>query len=428
MALSRADNELMCRVGKGTGMGTALRRFWIPALQSSELPVGADAPVSVEVLGEKLVAFRDEKGQAGILNEACCHRGASLTLGRVESCGLRCIYHGWLFATDGEVLETPNVADPRFKTRFKAKSYPVREAGGLIWTYLGDAEQPPAFPDLPWLSAPDRERLNACAIVNCNYVQVMEGLFDSSHLTILHASGLAKTAGMDADFAKKTTHMQFDASPRLEAEETDFGFHYAAMRNVKGKIEARVAAFISPLFVLNPNGDLCQVVVPMSDERTAFYHIWWDGKNAFGEEPMRSVQANFVGLDDATLETFGMTRATCDSAKAPSRANGWRQDRAAMRAGHFTGVTSFIQEDAIVTASGGAIRDRSEEHLSTADVGIAHLYRALLRNARAASEGKDPAAIDQKIAFVRGASAQIEEGGDWKTLVPENRNRSRSAA
>lgn len=406
-------------------MGSALRRFWLPALQSSELPKGGDTPVLVELLGERLVAFRDDEGRPGLLTEACCHRGASLTLGRVENCGIRCIYHGWLFAPDGKILETPNVADPKFKTRFKAKSYPVREAGGMIWTYLGDAQDLPAFPDFPWLNAADNERLNAVAIVNCNFVQVMEGLFDSSHLTILHASGLAKTSSMEADFAKKTTHMQFDAAPRLEAEETDFGFQYVAMRNVHGKVEARVATFISPLFVLNPNGDLWQAIVPMSDGRTAFYHIWWDGKTVYGERP---VQLDFVGLDQETLEKFGMTRETCDGPNAPGQHNRWRQDRNAMRAGHFTGLTSFTQEDAIVTASGGALRDRSTEHLSTADVGIAHLYRALLRNARAASDGRDPMALDQRIGSIRGICAQLEEGADWKEIAASNKDRSRSAA
>src|SRR3546814_10821317 len=61
-------------------------------------------------------------------DEYCCHRGISLTLGRSEKCGLRCIYHSWLFATDGTVLETPNIPDPRFKTRFKAKAFPVRRS------------------------------------------------------------------------------------------------------------------------------------------------------------------------------------------------------------------------------------------------------------------------------------------------------------
>src|SRR5579859_284587 len=139
--LSREDNELMCRVGPGTAMGAAFRRYWIPALQTSDIPEADGAPVLVELLGERLVAFRDTDGNVGLLEEACCHRSASLMLGRVEQCGIRCVYHGWKFAVDGKVLETPNVADPKFKTRFKAKAYPVEEAGGLVWAYLGPADK-----------------------------------------------------------------------------------------------------------------------------------------------------------------------------------------------------------------------------------------------------------------------------------------------
>src|SRR5712671_6566934 len=127
-------------------MGNAMRRFWIPAMLSSELPQSGRDPLHVELLGESFVSFRNEKGEIGLLDEACCHRGASLTVGRVENCGIRCIYHGWLFSPTGTVLETPNVTDPRFKDRVKARAYPVREAGGLIWTYLGDPAQLPPFP------------------------------------------------------------------------------------------------------------------------------------------------------------------------------------------------------------------------------------------------------------------------------------------
>src|SRR3546814_14187591 len=100
-------------------------------------------------------------------DEYCCHRGISLTLGRSEKCGLRCIYHSWLFATDGTVLETPNIPDPRFKTRFKAKAFPVREAGGLIWTYLGLPEDMPDFSDFPFLAEIGRA---SCRERVCQYV------------------------------------------------------------------------------------------------------------------------------------------------------------------------------------------------------------------------------------------------------------------
>jgi AcrR family transcriptional regulator len=87
---------------------------------------------AVELLGEHFLAFRDSEGRVGLLDQNCCHRGASLLLGRVEGCGLRCIYHGWKFAVDGKVLETPNVPDPKFKDRVRARAYPVRESAGLI--------------------------------------------------------------------------------------------------------------------------------------------------------------------------------------------------------------------------------------------------------------------------------------------------------
>jgi phthalate 4,5-dioxygenase len=113
--LSKEDNELMCRVAPGTAMGTAMRRFWLPAVLSEELPHPDCDPRRVQLLGEDFVAFRDSDGMMGILDEYCCHRSASLALARIEERGIRCIYHGWKFAVDGTVMDTPNVADPRFK-------------------------------------------------------------------------------------------------------------------------------------------------------------------------------------------------------------------------------------------------------------------------------------------------------------------------
>ena len=148
--LTRAESELICRIGPGSQMGAVMRRYWLPALSSSELPEPGGDPVHVELLGEHFVAFRDSEGRVGLLDEACCHRGASLLLGRVEGCGIRCIYHGWKYAVDGKVLETPNVPDGKFKDRIRARAYPVREAGSLIWTYLGPADLQPSFPEWPW--------------------------------------------------------------------------------------------------------------------------------------------------------------------------------------------------------------------------------------------------------------------------------------
>ncbi|HYX04260.1 MAG TPA: Rieske 2Fe-2S domain-containing protein, partial [Reyranella sp.] len=346
--LSKQDNEMMCRVGTGTPMGTAFRRFWLPALLSEELPHADCDPRRVQLLGEDFVAFRDSEGKVGLLNEYCPHRNASLALGRVEGGGIRCIYHGWKFAIDGTVLETPNVADPKFKDRFKACAYPVREAGGLVWVYLGPKEQQPEFPKWPFFDVPDANRLAVYPVISCNYVQVMEGLIDSSHLSTLHTSPLKTTGGSELDFAKKTSHMQFQAAPRIEAEDTEFGFHYVAIRDVSEpdgeRTIARIASFVPPCFVLNPNGDLWFAIVPVSDTRCMFFHVWWDAQKKFGEEPLRSQQLEFVGLDQAALDAYGLSFRTCDTPQAASRDNNFLQDRDAQRRGHFTGLPSFTQE------------------------------------------------------------------------------------
>ena len=162
-----------------------MRRFWLPALASSELPEPGGDPLAIQMLNERLVAFRGEDGKVGIIDEYCRHRGASLALGRVENCGVRCIYHGWKFGADGEVQETPNVSDPQFKTRFKAKAYPTREAGGLVWVYMGDPAEVPALPEssvlfLGGVSARKQQVPTIRALAGSPYHPVVAGGLESS--------------------------------------------------------------------------------------------------------------------------------------------------------------------------------------------------------------------------------------------------------
>ena len=99
--LSVAENELLTRVGPGTPMGALMREHWTPALMSSELPSPGAPPVRVRLLGEDLVAFRATSGGIGLLAHSCPHRRASLFFGRNEDGGLRCVYHGWKYDTEG---------------------------------------------------------------------------------------------------------------------------------------------------------------------------------------------------------------------------------------------------------------------------------------------------------------------------------------
>src|SRR3954447_11198807 len=139
--LSQAENEYLCRIGPGTPMGTLLRRFWLPALISTELPEPDGAPIRLKLMNEQLVAFRDTTGKVGILQNNCPHRGASLFFGRNEESGLRCVYHGWKFDVTGACIDMPNEpAESDFKQKVTATAYSTEEAGGVIWVCMGPTE------------------------------------------------------------------------------------------------------------------------------------------------------------------------------------------------------------------------------------------------------------------------------------------------
>lgn len=418
--LNTETNERLCRVGPEQPMGRALRRYWLPFLLGEELPAGSE-PRGVELAGERFVAWRDDAGRPGLFAEACLHRGASMRLARAEGDGLRCIYHGWKFAVDGQVLDTPNVADPKFRERIRGRAFPVREAGGLLWAYLGPREQEPEFPHWPWMDLPDANRLVTRHVEECNFVQVIEGLVDSSHLGLLHMNGLKQSGGSDVSFAQKVSSMQLNLAPRLEVQDTPFGFYYAAMREIEDRVEARVAAFVAPCIVLNPNGDIATFVVPMGDTRTAFLHVFWSETQELNREPLRSRHLEFIGLTPQVLDGFGLTDETLGRADRPGAHNNFAQDRAAMRRGEsWSGLPGLIEEDVAASVSAGPLRDRQDEMLSASDIGISRLYRALLACADAVEQGRDPLGIRQGVDWARVVGTNAVLGGRaWRDLLPE---------
>src|SRR3954452_4912724 len=150
------ENDLLCRVEGEAPMGQMMRHHWIAACLSEEVAEPDGAPLRVKLLGESLVVFRDSKGRLGVLDEFCSHRRASLVYARNEECGLRCLYHGWKFDVDGNVVDMPSEPkQSQLSERVKHVSYPTREAGGFIWTYLGPVEEIPEFEAPPWAPTPE---------------------------------------------------------------------------------------------------------------------------------------------------------------------------------------------------------------------------------------------------------------------------------
>src|SRR5690606_28608597 len=99
------QNALLTQTGPGTPMGELFRRYWIPALLPQELPEPDCPPVRIQLLSERLLAFRDSQGRLGLIDEFCAHRGVSLWFGRNEEDGLRCPYHGWKYDVTGQCVD-----------------------------------------------------------------------------------------------------------------------------------------------------------------------------------------------------------------------------------------------------------------------------------------------------------------------------------
>jgi len=102
--LTHEENELLCRVEGEAPMGKLMREHWTPICLIEEVREPDGTPVKARILGEDLVVFRDSEGRVGVVGEYCPHRRASLVYGRNEDGGLRCLYHGWKFDVQGNVL------------------------------------------------------------------------------------------------------------------------------------------------------------------------------------------------------------------------------------------------------------------------------------------------------------------------------------
>ncbi len=92
----------------------------------------ADKPLGVDVLGSKVVLFRDAAtGAVQCLDDTCVHRGAPLSGGSMtvhSGSGKTCVvcpYHGWAFDGEGHLKDVPSAEPGRWPKRPIAASHPV---------------------------------------------------------------------------------------------------------------------------------------------------------------------------------------------------------------------------------------------------------------------------------------------------------------
>jgi len=412
------ENDLLCRVEGDAPMGRLMRRHWIAACLSEEV-VSDGAPVKARLLGEDLVVFRDSKGRVGVLGEFCAHRRASLLYGRNEECGLRCLYHGWKFDVDGNVLEMASEpADSSFPERVKQKAYPAREAGGFVWCYMGQLDEMTEF-QAPAFAPTPQARVSATKVrVRCNWAQILEGQIDSAHSSSLHSSDMVPA---QVDGAKATDvnwlRPSTDKAPRFQVERTSYGFRYAAIRrpivNETTHDYIRTTVYIAPYTALIPPNNVHNVatlLTPEDDYTTMFYFIAWNGPDKPGIDADTWRKFNVLEWGKDVDRNFDNVRTA---------ANLYGQDRAAMAAGNFTGIKGIPNQDIVMWESMGRIGDRSKERVGASDIAVSAFRRLMVEAAREVAEGKpalgttEPRLPHASISSFEGV---VPKSTDWRTL------------
>ncbi|GAC1315099.1 MAG: Rieske 2Fe-2S domain-containing protein [Chloroflexota bacterium] len=388
-------------------MGDVLRRYWMPAMLTSEVPAPDSDPIRVRLLGEDLVGFRDSTGKVGLIAANCPHRGASLFFGRNEEAGLRCVYHGWKFDVDGTCVDMPNEpAESDFKSKVKAVTYPTVEKAGVVWAYLGPVDRIPPVPDHEWMRAPEGYCHVSKTFEACNYLQAMEGGLDTSHSSFLHRD--LNRQGLTNPRARST-------APRLEVLNTDYGYMYASLRHLPEDKQnfVRIYHYVMPFYQLRAGGPADAVGntdghmwVPIDDTSTYVFNFhfsidgpmsqeqWEDLEHAYGRGPQDFIPGSFK-LKVNMGNDFGMSRE--------------RQKTV-----NYTGIRGTNTQDFAVQESMGAIYDRTQERLGTADTAIIQMRRLLLDAVKDVREGRDPVGAHSNAAnSVRPAQMLLPEDARW---------------
>ncbi|MGB1879576.1 MAG: Rieske 2Fe-2S domain-containing protein [Gammaproteobacteria bacterium] len=172
MAAERSQRDI-----RRTGID---RDFWFPVARTRDVKPGR--PHAVSFAGEPVVIARTSGGELFALEDRCAHRQVPLRHGVVTERSIRCGYHGWEYGADGQCISVPYLDSCSMKPNC-VRSYPVREAYGLVFIFPGAPSRASTvpFPEVPSASDPAYKTRYLDRRVGCHYTFMHENLMDMNH-------------------------------------------------------------------------------------------------------------------------------------------------------------------------------------------------------------------------------------------------------
>jgi phenylpropionate dioxygenase-like ring-hydroxylating dioxygenase large terminal subunit len=442
--LTKEQNELLTQVGSSTPMGELMRQYWIPFYLSNDLE--ADGPPQrVRLLGEDLIVFRATSGQVGLVGNHCPHRGASLFFARNEEEGLRCVYHGWKYDVSGACVDMPNEPpESNFKHKIQHTAYPVQERNGILWTYMGQSADLPELPNFEWNSVPTDQVHYSIRIADNNFMQPIEGEYDTTHIGFLHQGNQNEQADLSfiesvlrpqGKYEKGWTWNEIGRrykAPRWETADTDYGVLVGSRRDLEnGESYWRIYPFAMPFHTLIPGGGpepmwSGHAWVPMDDEHTICLCWTFHALRPLTEKEVKNLERPANGLEalHASRDIYHPPSAKPYGQYWPKwdNANSFNFDYSAQQRGvRFSGLPGTWPQDSGMQQSMGFVYDRTKEHLGTSDSGQIQIRRRLTNAAIALREaGTPPPGVTTPDAYyMRPISTILPNTSPWVDSIKE---------
>ncbi|MBT5455053.1 MAG: Rieske 2Fe-2S domain-containing protein [Rhodospirillaceae bacterium] len=184
------------------------RNYWYPAMAARAV---RKRPRHIKMLGDDIALFRDsESRKIYAMADRCPHRNAPLSQGNVFYPGtLSCIYHGWTFNTQGELVAVLSEGpDCPMVGKVHQRTYPVREFRDFIWIWMGEGKPVPLEDDLPpEITDPAATLFCSTEKWNANWRPVTENT-DGYHAPILHYNSMPRVLFMNWVAWRKTAYVE----------------------------------------------------------------------------------------------------------------------------------------------------------------------------------------------------------------------------
>jgi phthalate 4,5-dioxygenase len=310
------------------------------------------------------------------------------------------------------------------------RAYPVHESGGIVWAYLGPGEAMTPFRDFGTDGQDASGFIASKQHSTCNWVQAMEGNLDTAHISHLHQwEGIDEIPDDGSDkpgYPSNAMSWKFwrhDRAPRLEVDDTWYGYRYAGIRTTpNGHVHVRVTAYALPYSTMVAS-------IPFSSGQGMFIPI--DDQSCWRYFLAPRDRPNPRGLGGANLFSVAPFTTPVSGGQASgvvpryyTAGNDYQIDRAVQMApgtGIFSGVADFVSQDLMVTESMGPVYDRTQEQLGSTDKAISRMRHILLTAAKGLAAGSPPPAVAAGLDYrsIRGAEKILEPGEDWRLLGTE---------